>query len=204
MAVILDIIFSLVFGSALLVIVLTANDIANENYSLYNGDVIVQEMLVSTAELVEGELRNMGFGVPEKKQTVLEADTARIKFLTDLDRNGSIDTITYFVGDTTELSQTQNKLDRYLHRKVNNAMTGKVGVVTQWKLRYITAAGEVLPTPVDVDRLTEIHIVELTMEVQNPYAQLRKKGEVGAGQRDALYSSSFWQQTRLASQNLRR
>jgi hypothetical protein len=204
MAVILDIIFSLVFGSALLVIVLTANDIANENYSLYNGDVIVQEMLVSTAELVEGELRNMGFGVPEKKQTVLEADTARIKFLTDLDRNGNIDTITYFVGDTTELSQTQNRLDRYLHRKVNNAMTGKVGVVTQWKLRYITAAGEVLPTPVDVDRLTEIHIVELTMEVQNPYAQLRKKGEVGAGQRDALYSSSFWQQTRLASQNLRR
>jgi len=204
MAVILDIIFSLVFGGALLVIVLTANDIANENYSLYNGDVVVQEMLVSTAELVEGELRNMGFGVPEKKQTVLEADTGRIKYLTDLDRNGTIDTITYYVGDTTELLQTQNELDRYLRRKVNAGMTAKVGVVTQWRLRYITASGEVLPTPVELDRLTEIHIVELTMEVQNPYAQLRRTGEVEDGQRGALYSSSFWQQTRLASQNLRR
>ena len=204
MAAILDIIFSVVFGSALLLIVMTANDIANENYSLYNGDVIVQEMLVSTAELVEGELRNMGFGVAENKQTVLEADTGRIKFLTDLDRDGTIDTITYNVGTPADLAQTQNELDRYLYRKVNSGITAKVGVVTQWRLRYITAAGEVLPTPIDPDRLTEIHIVELTMEVQNPYAELRKKGEVQDGQRSALYSSSFWQQTRLASQNLRR
>jgi hypothetical protein len=204
MAAILDIVFSIIFGSALLAIVLTANDIAGENYSLYNGDVIVQEMLVSTAELVEGELRNMGFGVPESKQTVLEADTARIKFLTDLNRDGTIDTILYYVGDTTELSGTQNELDRLLYRKVNSGATGRVGVVTQWRLRYITTSGEVLSTPVDVDRLTEIHTIELTMEVQNPYAEMRKHGDVQSGQRDALYSSSFWQQTRLASQNLRR
>jgi hypothetical protein len=42
------------------------------------------------------------------------------------------------------------------------------------------------------------------MEVQNPYALYRPPGMVMAGERDALYSTSYWQQTRLASQNFRR
>jgi hypothetical protein len=54
------------------------------------------------------------------------------------------------------------------------------------------------------DRLNEIHVVEVTMEVQNPYAIYRPRDQVQAGERDALYSTSLWQQTRLASQNSRR
>jgi hypothetical protein len=42
------------------------------------------------------------------------------------------------------------------------------------------------------------------MEVQNPYAMMRSKEQVMGGERNALYSSSLWQQTRLASQNTRR
>ena len=42
------------------------------------------------------------------------------------------------------------------------------------------------------------------MEVQNPYALYRPQGMVAAGERNALYSTSYWQQTRLASQNFRR
>jgi hypothetical protein len=77
-------------------------------------------------------------------------------------------------------------------------------VVTIFTLKYIARSGEILPVPVPNDRLTEIHVVEVTMEVQNPYAILRRDGEVLPGERNALYSSSLWQQTRLASQNTRR
>ncbi len=204
MGFILDIMFSMIIGGAILISVLSANDIASENQSVYNGNMLVQELLISTAHLVEGEFRNMGYGVPQNEGSVLLADTSKIKFLTDLRNGGVIDTVEYRLGPTTELMKTKNELDRYLHRYVNNVKTGAVGVVTVFRLKYFARSGEELSTPVNSDRLTEIHVVEVTMEVQNPYAIERRPGEIGQGQRDALYSSSLWQQTRLASQNSRR
>jgi hypothetical protein len=205
MAALIDMVGSIILGAALLIIILNANDNATENHYVYNGNTLVQEMLISTSQFVEGEFRNMGLGVIPGQKTILSADTNSIAFLTDLNRDGiTIDTISYFLGDTTELASTQNNKDMYLHRIVNHGANTKVGVVTVFKLRYISRNGEVLPTPVPADRLTEVFVVEVTVEVQNPYAVSRRAGEDAPGQRSALYSSSIWQQTRLASQNSRR
>lgn len=204
MAAILDIISSMVFGGVLLILVLTAHDNAIENQSTHHSDMLVQEMLTGTAQLVEGEFRNMGFGVPESQTTILSADSSRISFLCDLDHNGVVDSISYILGDTTELLDTQNELDKYLYRSINGSSPAQVGVVTIFKLQFFARSGEQLPTPVQSDRLSEIHVVEVTMEVQNPYGLYRSPDQVHAGERDALYSSSLWQQTRLASQNSRR
>jgi hypothetical protein len=199
-----DYLSSIVLGGAMLGIILNANDIAAENQSLYNGDMLVQEMLVQTAHLLEGEFRNMGVGVSENEKTILLADTSSIVFLYDISRNGIVDTIRYVTGQTSDLPGTQNELDRPLFRRVNSNQNATVGVVTVFRLRYLDRMGDSLATPVASNRLTEIHAVEITMEVQNPYAIHRSAGMVQQGERDALYSSSLWQQTRLASQNIRR
>jgi len=205
MAAIMDVIYSIILGGTILVIILNANDMAAENHSVYNGDMLVQEMLITTAQMVEGEFRNMGFGIPQNQASIIAADSSDITFLCDLGRDGGlIDQVRYYVGPTSELNRTQNELDRYLHRRVNGGGASEVGVVTIFKLRYLTATGEDLATPVSADRLGEIFVVEVTMEVQNPYAIMRRASEVGEGERNALFSSSLWQQTRLASQNSRR
>ena len=51
--------------------------------------------------------------------------------------------------------------------------------------------------------LSEVRQVEITMEVQNPYA-LQSNTTSLAESQTGMFSSSVWQQTRLASQNLRR
>jgi hypothetical protein len=201
---VLDYIAAAILGAALLFIIINANDTAAESQSVYNGDALVQEMLVQTAYLLEGELRNMGVGVPEDQKTILFADTSRIRFLYDINRDGTPDTLQYYEGTTAEMAGTQNELDRPLYRTVNNSNPLVVGAVTVFRFRYLTRLGEVLSTPVDAARLTEIHSVEITMEVQNPYAMMRSEEQVMSGERNALYSSSLWQQTRLASQNTRR
>lgn len=201
---ILDYISSVMMGGMLMINILTANDVANETYSVYEGDMTVQEMLVTTVQVLEGEFRNMGFGVPESVPTVLAADSTSITFLIDLDRTtAAIDTVRYFTGTIAELAYTQNERDRYIYRTVNGTSGMKVGVVTIFGLRYITMGGETLPTPVPTDRLSEIHEVEITLEVQNPYA-VHAAGTSGTGAQNMLHSSSYWQQTRLASQNSRR
>ncbi|HCV43625.1 MAG TPA: hypothetical protein DGH68_09085 [Bacteroidetes bacterium] len=201
----LDIIASTVFGGILLITVVNASDIAAENNSKFNGDEVVQEMLVSTARLLEGEFRNMGFGVRRESTAVLYADSSRISFLCARPNSmTTIDTIKYRLGPTSELLKTKNELDRYLYRRVNSSAELGVGVVTLFKLKYLNITGDSLATPVTSDKLSEIYVVELNLEVQNPAAISRQGALVNPGERTALYSSSLWQQTRLASQNYRR
>ena len=205
MAAIIDVVASMIFGGTLFIIVLSANGIATENQATYHGDMLVQEFLTGTAQMLEGELRNMGFGIPENERTITRADSTTISFLMDMGRDGGVpDTLTYSLGPISELNDTQNELDRFLKRKVNTEPLLNVGAVTTFALKYFTRDGEQLAMPVATDRLNEIHVVEVTMEIQNPYALYRPKEQVQAGERDALYSTSLWQQTRLASQNSRR
>jgi hypothetical protein len=201
---VLDYVLSAILGAGLIIIMNSANEIAAENYALYNGDMVVQEMLTQTAYLLEGELRNMGVGIPESKESVVWADSSGIGFLYDVNLDGIVDTVRYFAGTPSEMLQTMNELDRPLYRRVNNENLLMVGAVTVFRLRYLTRAGVALSTPVPSDQLSEIYSVDITMEVQNPYALSRPEGSVRSGERNALYSSSLWQQTRLSSQNMRR
>ncbi len=204
MTALIDVISSMIFGGTLFLIILTANDVAYETQSTHNGDMLVQELLTNTAQLVEGEFRNMGYGVPEREPTLRYASQSAVAFLCDVDRDGTVDTVKYSLGDTLERADTENELDRFLKRQVNNGPVMNVGAVTVFRLAYLTREGTILPVPVPFSRLPEIHMVEVTMEVQNPYAPSREAGMVRTGERNALYSSSLWQQTRLASQNTRR
>ena len=200
----MDIIASMLFGSMLFMIVLTSNEIASETQTVYSGDMLVQEMLTSTVQLMEGEFRNMGYGVSRNQRTILSADSSSISYLSSLTEGAAPDTITYWLGSTAELNDTQNDMDRFLYRRINSSTSLRVGAVTVFKMTYSAQSGELLPTPVPWDRLTEIYSVELSVEVQNPYAPSRVASMVQTGERSALYSSSLWQQTRLSSMNLRR
>ncbi len=205
MATLLDIIMAMFIGSVLLLSVFNANFLIYQHSTVLNGDVLVQELLISTAQIVEGEFRNMGVGVAEDQATVLQALDTAITFLSDLDRNGTPDTIKYWAGSTSELSQTQNTMDRFLHRKVNNNPVQSIGIVTDFRLRYFSQNQlDTLTTPVTGSDLKMIKIVEITLEVQNPYALYRDPRDIKLGEREALYSSSYWRQTRLASQNFNR
>lgn len=205
MATIIDIIMSAFMGGTLLIIILTANDIATENSSMITGNQLVQESLASVSQFVEGEFRNMGFGIPDSEKVILFADSSTLQFRVDLrPYDGIPDTVTFSLGPTSELAATQNEQDRYLYRKVNQSAKAAIGVVTQFRLRYISRNGAEFAMPVAAVNLKQIFEVETTIEVQNSHALYRRPGEVHAGERDALYSSVLWKQTRLASQNLRR
>ncbi|RCK75141.1 MAG: hypothetical protein IGBAC_1277 [Ignavibacteriae bacterium] len=205
MASLLDIIMAMFIGSVLLLSVFNANFLIYQHSTVLNGDVLVQELLISNAQIVEGEFRNMGVGVAEDQATILQALDTAITFLSDIDRNGTPDTIRYWAGNPSALSQTQNSMDRFLHRKVNNGSVQSVGIVTQFLLRYFSQNQlDTLIAPVTGTDLKMIKIVEITLEVQNPYALYRDPRDIKMGEREALYSSSYWRQTRLASQNFNR
>jgi hypothetical protein len=183
----------------LLLIVIDTNDLTAETTSMYSGNVLVQEMLITQAQYIEGEFRNMGANTPSGTTNITAAYDTAITFLMGRDTSGTIiDTISYFTGSAAELSNTENDLDRYLYRRFNNTPAKPIGVVTHWHLSYMQANGDVATT------LAGIAEIELSMEVQNPFALSRAPKAIQAGERKELYSTSYWQQTRLASKNFRR
>lgn len=205
MSTILDLIGSLIFGGALMMIIIDANGAATQTQEQYAGDMTVQRELTDVVGGVESEFRNMGFGVADTAATILNATASSITFLSSLDGSGThIDTIRYWVGTSDELLSTQNELDRPLYRSQNGGSDISVGIVTTFSLKYIDYNKDSMATPVVGTDLRNIQTIEITIEVQNPYAEYREAGTVQTGERNAYYSSSLWQQTRLASQNFKR
>jgi hypothetical protein len=204
MASVLDILISIIFGGALVVILLTATDLLNDNAAATYGERLVQESLIAVSQQVEGDFRNMGFAVPDSQQVILIAESTRVRFRIDLPPFGSVDTLTYSQGSPTELASTTNDQDCYLYRQRGSGPREVVGIVTNFGLGYLNSQLGRLTFPVPDSLMRSIRQIEINLEVQNPSAPYRSRDMIGEGERDALYSSIAWKQTRLVAENLDR
>ena len=202
MASLLDVLFSVLLGVTIVLIILHANGIVQEGWFSYNAETMVQQMLISTATLVEGEFRNMGFGVEKEQSTssgiILYADSSRIRFASDLNQKGIINKIEYRLGENSDVS-FQNESIRPLYRSVDGGVENIIGMVTEFKLRYFNREGDLLPVP--LVNPGNIHLVEIEMEVQHPYALKRDQNNMDMESSGDYFATSRWRQTRLSSKN---
>ena len=191
---IIDILGSMLIGGALMLILWRLNDTATENVYNYGGELSLQQNLAVTAQVLENDFRKIGYcadwnKLPNTSLAILIADSNRIKFLTDIDNDGNLDSMLYDLGPTSELTQTANPRDRFLYRVVNGETPKGINLgVTQFRLVYFDALGDTIQFPV-TDPST-INIMEINISVENVAAY------------DEKYSSAFWRQVRLVARNL--
>lgn len=222
-SVILDILGSVIIGGILLLTLFRMNDNATKNTYNFSGELIVQQNLVTTVEVLEYDFRKIGycedpFALPHPEENaILYADTSRIKFLTDLmvppyddpHGDGIIDTLEYFLGSTSELSGTPNPNDRILYRVVNNGSARGVNLgITKFRIRYfrdsLTASGsttlhEILPAELPKSWVpgtpTGITAVQIDIQVENTASYDAANNP---------FRQAFWRQIRLSSRNIKR
>ena len=193
-AVMFDLIGSVIIGGILLLTLFRMNDNAAQNTFNFGGEVTVQENLVATIEVLEFDLRKIGYcknplKIPYPAKAILFADTSRIRFLTDTGFDGDVDTLGYYLGTTSELSNTPNPNDRMLYRVINGKEYGVNLGVTQFRIRYFDALGDELATPITTIP-TGIMEMQIDVTVENTAAY------------NDEYRYAFWRQIRLASRNL--
>lgn len=190
----IDILGSTIIGGMLLMILLRLNDASVQNTYVYGGDLMVQQNLVEVVRLLEHDFRKIGFckdwqQIPDQTQSIIAADSNSISFLTDIDSDGTVDTMKYYTGDPSELPGTANPRDKMLYRVVNNATPVGTNLgVTQFSLLYFNALGNQISFPIAVP--SEIYTMQINITVENVAAY------------DNQYSSAFWRQIRLAARNL--
>lgn len=191
----LDIIGSMIIGSLLFVILLRLNDTAVKNTYMYSSESIVQQNLVTTILILENDFRKIGYcfdweKIPDPGKAIISADTSSITFLTDVHPyDGVIDTVRYFLGDTTSLRVTPNPRDRMLFRVVNGETPGGSNLgITQFRIRYFNSLGNNITTPVAVPG--EIKTMQIDVTVENTAAY------------ENDYTTAYWRQIRLAAHNI--
>lgn len=207
----------MIIGGIIFLIIINANNVAMENASIFGGDLLVQQLLISVTQIVESEFRNMGYKVDGDTLIIRSADSTAISFLVGDPNSSNIDTIKYFVLQPESLAindiyvhDTQNPSDKFLYRQKNSEPAFSIGVVTFFRLTYFALISETdsvmreLSFPISADDQKRIAAVEIQLEVQNPYALYKRPGDPGYDVNQGLFSSSMWRQTRLTSQNLRK
>ena len=191
----LDIIGSMIIGGILLSIAWRLSDTATEKTYNNSGDLSLQQNLATIAQMLEYDFRKIGYSadwnkLPDPTKAILYADTSSIKFLTDIDSDGNLDSIRYFLGPTSELTETENPRDRMLYRVLNDEVPGGSNLgVTEFRMVYYDALGDTIPLP--IVNTGEISSIEINVTVENTAAY------------DTLYSTAYWRQIRLIARNLK-
>lgn len=188
----LDIAGSFIIGGMILLMLLRMNDFAVENTYVQNADRIVQRNLLNVVEFIERDFRKIGYcadwtKIPDPSRAIVSADSGSITFQTDINSNGTVDTLSYELQPDSSLDFTPNPRDRFLYRKINGDLKTKLNV-TEFRLVYFNAIGDTIDFPVEVPG--EIYTMQINVAVENPNAF------------DKKYSNAFWRQIRLAARNL--
>ncbi len=189
--VILDILTSIVIGGMLLTNILNLQGNSTSQSTIYNTTRIAQRNLVTTATMIEYDFNKIGYGVDATVEPILVADSDKIVYMVDINRDEKVDTISYYIGPTSQLTRTPNPRDRLLFRSVNGERPDSTNLgVTEFKLKYYN---QDLNPP---SSRAEIAIIEITLKVECTYPiENTRTGKLE-------YPNAYWKQTRVKAKNL--
>ncbi|MFA8341394.1 MAG: hypothetical protein ACEPO8_00350 [Rhodothermaceae bacterium] len=197
---ILDIIGSSILGGILLLILFRVHSANSDGVFEYNAELMVQSNLVAAVQILEHDFRKIGYcrnwdSIPNPGLAFLSANRHNITFRSDIDNDGDIDAVRYYVGDVSELGSTPHPNDRKLYRQINGEEPQDIAIgLTQFDMKYFTSLGDSLPVP--VANLGQIHTIQIDITLENTFAVAERYTD------SMKYATAFWRQIRLASRNL--
>ena len=177
MGVMFDIIGSILVRTAIVLIVLRMNVSLNSMVVESVAHATIQQSLSTLREVMSADFEVAGLNVTPGT-AFLEAKPNQMKFYGDIDGDGTPETIYYYVGPQSELSNTVNPNDRKLYRQINGGTSLNVANgITTCVFTYYDQNGAVTTTK----SLVKMFTVKMTMQDGAPV--------------DSVYPSTYWEQS---------
>lgn len=199
---IFDIIGSFGIGGLLFLMALRLNASAVESSSAYYSNFILQTNITTLISIIEEDFSKIAYcktpmAINPASVAMRVTDSTRFRFLTDVDNNGTVDSIEYYTGATSELINTSNPNDRYLYRRVNTNSPQPINLgITQFKFNYRKSDDETL-LQFPIADPTAVGVVELSIALESAEPMQQEY------MNDTTQYQIFWKQIRLTSKNLR-
>lgn len=192
MSIILDLISSVIVAGYVIFLGLRMNMNMNATMDATSTNLNVQEAMVNTVGMVESDFKKIGYALTDPRNAVAIADSNRIRFRSDMNRNGTIDSVEWYVG--TPLAKYTDRQVRILYRRYNTQTPTVAAVgITTFRLKYLDQDGTVTNT------LTNISMIEITLAISSLYkvADQVKPDTLG-------YVTTLWRKGLLSTRNMKR
>jgi len=213
MAAIFDILAATIVGGLLVLMTLTAVSSGVTQFFNYNSDAISQSQLTATADIIEYDLRKVGFAIPEmiKDSTLIIALPNQLKYISNLNyfTDHVIDTVEYFIqpADTLQFPDTSVvTYDVVRVCEISGAPfdSGSIGRIANDSIFvYLDQVGDPA-TLIQTIRMVEVTLITLTPELVLSDELLKLQGQERIEEFERLMRDSYWRQTRVLSRNLKR
>jgi hypothetical protein len=187
MAYLLDIMGSTIIAGMVISILLAVNISNTSSSSVIMFSTIEQQKITDVAELVQYDFFKIGYRVSGEKISI--ADSNEIKFYSDIADSSTIDSVHYYIGNTSDLYYTTNPNDKPLYRQRDGVLhtTGtpihllnEIPVV-DFHLSYYDSIGNMLDYSALTNSVTRELIksikVEIKVESDEMYAEEYRASE---------------------------
>lgn len=167
---------SFIIGGMLLLSIFSLNADIMQTATMNNLGTNAQQNVTTIVSILEYDFRKIGYRVPSGTNAITDLSDSTIDFLGDVDNDSNVDSISYYLGPTSEPSETENPNDRYLYRKVNGTANDVALGITNWTLTYYDISGSVTITPANVRSIRISFTVETIIPFDTTYGSARWEG----------------------------
>ena len=180
MSYLLDIIGSTIIAGMVVMILLAVNINTTTSSAAILFTTIEQRKITQISEIVQYDFYKIGYLIPGEKIAI--ADSNEIKFYSDINNDTEIDSVHYYVGNTTDLSYTTNPDDKPLYRQRNyqDSLLAEIPVV-DFNLSYYDSIGNSLDysslTSAAGRNLIKSIKIKITVESDEVYADEYRTSE---------------------------
>jgi len=179
---------SILIGSLLLLAMANMSSTMSSRSVEHLLENLVRRNTDGITEIMLQDFRRMGLSAPNPENVILSFNNNSIRFLGDINADGSLDTLQYALSETSAASNTQNPRDRLLYRWMNSEPQQDIAIgVTNFNLNYYDKNGSIATIA------ATIATVEIQLTVESLF---------GCSVADSIYyPQNFWQ-TRITPPNL--
>lgn len=189
---IIDILGATIIGGIVLMNLVKMNSNVIQNESMFGHDKNLQVDVVILATIMDRDFGLLGYCGDYTKMdstAIIYGDSISIRFLADVDNNGTFDTLYYYTSDTTALSHTPNPRDRILYRQLNsNPPFVVANNITEFNLKYLDTFANEQSIPIDLTKI--VNYVRIAFKVEDPFAY------------DEEYTEALWRRLTVTANNL--
>ncbi len=178
----IELIGSTVIAGYVILIILALNLKVSSSATQYYHDTFNQQSAITAADIIEDDFYKIGFKAANVK--IVQADSSFVKYITDYNNNGIMDTLSYYLSGTSSMSSTANPNDKLLYRKVNQN-TYTAAIVTRFYMQFYDSllnnlSYASLTSPTNLARIRTIRVLirtELADPIENSYAPVEWRKE---------------------------
>lgn len=117
MTTLLDILGSVVIGGIILFLMINFSVFQSSTSSSSDANLQIQQNAKTLAEMLSYDLRKIGYNY--SANPLITAESKKISFHADIDRDGIDDIVTYLISDSTQAELTEKSNDILLMRIIN-------------------------------------------------------------------------------------